>query len=54
MWGGRFAAPPSALLRALNFGTVGWAQLVNVGYLLILGCCGLFLAQRRIAKLLLK
>ncbi len=43
-----------ALLRALNFGTVGWAQLVNVGYLLVLGCCGLFLAQRRIAKLLLK
>ena len=43
-----------ALLRALNFGTVGWAQLVNVGYLLVLGCFGLFLAQRRIAKLLLK
>jgi lipooligosaccharide transport system permease protein len=43
-----------ALLRALNFGTVGWTQLVNVGYLLVLGCCGLFLAQRRIAKLLLK
>jgi lipooligosaccharide transport system permease protein len=43
-----------ALLRALNFGTMGWAQLVNVGYLLVLGSCGLFLAQRRIAKLLLK
>jgi len=43
-----------ALLRALNFGTLGWAQLVNVGYLLVLGCGGLFLAQRRIGKLLLK
>ena len=42
------------LLRALNFGTVGWAQLVDVGYLLVLGSFGLFLAQRRIAKLLLK
>jgi lipooligosaccharide transport system permease protein len=42
------------LLRALNFGVVGWPQLVNVGYLLLLGTCGLFLAQRRIGKLLLK
>ena len=42
------------LLRALNLGTVGWAQLVNVGYLLVLGACGLFVAQRRIGKLLLK
>ena len=30
------------LLRALNFGTVGWAQLVNLSYLLILGAGGLF------------
>jgi len=43
-----------ALLRALNFGTMGWVQLVNVGYLLVLGCCGLVLAQRRIGTLLLK
>jgi lipooligosaccharide transport system permease protein len=42
------------LLRALNFGTVGWAQLVNVAYLLVLGACGLFIAQRRLGKLLLK
>ena len=42
------------LLRALNFGTVGWAQLVNLSYLLVLGAGGLFLAQRRIGKLLLK
>jgi lipooligosaccharide transport system permease protein len=42
------------LLRALNLGTVGWAQLVNVAYLLVLGAGGLFLAQRRLGKLLLK
>ena len=42
------------LLRALNLGTVGWAQLVNVAYLLALGACGLFIAQRRLGKLLLK
>ena len=42
------------LLRALNLGLVGWAQLVNVAYLLVLGTCGLFVAQRRIGKLLLK
>jgi lipooligosaccharide transport system permease protein len=42
------------LLRALNFGTVGWAQLVNVTYLFLLGAGGLFVAQRRIGKLLLK
>jgi lipooligosaccharide transport system permease protein len=42
------------LLRALNLGTVDWSQLVNVAYLLVLGACGLFLAQRRIGKLLLK
>jgi lipooligosaccharide transport system permease protein len=41
-------------LRALNLGTVGWAQLVNVAYLLVLGAGGLFLAQRRLGKLLLK
>ncbi len=43
-----------SLLRALNLGTVGWAQLVNVAYLLVLGACGLFIAQRRLGKLLLK
>jgi lipooligosaccharide transport system permease protein len=42
------------LLRSLNLGTVGWAQLVNLSYLLVLGAGGLFLAQRRIGKLLLK
>jgi lipooligosaccharide transport system permease protein len=42
------------LLRALNLGTVGWAQLVNVAYLIALGACGLLVAQRRIGKLLLR
>jgi lipooligosaccharide transport system permease protein len=42
------------LLRALNLGTIGWEQLVNVGYLALLGAGGLFVAQRRIGKLLLK
>jgi lipooligosaccharide transport system permease protein len=43
------------LLRALNLGIVGGAaQLVNVAYLLVLGAFGLFIAQRRLGKLLLK
>jgi lipooligosaccharide transport system permease protein len=42
------------LLRALNLGTVGWVQAVNVAYLVALGLCGLLIAQRRIGKLLLK
>jgi lipooligosaccharide transport system permease protein len=42
------------LLRALNLGTVGWVQLLNVAYLVALGVCGLLIAQRRIGKLLLK
>jgi lipooligosaccharide transport system permease protein len=42
------------LLRALNLGTVGWVQVVNVAYLVALGVCGLLIAERRIGKLLLK
>jgi lipooligosaccharide transport system permease protein len=42
------------LLRALNLGTMGWAQLVNVVVLVALGTGGLLVAQRRIGKLLLK
>jgi len=42
------------LLRALNLGTVGWVQVVNVAYLVALGLCGLLIAERRIGKLLLK
>jgi lipooligosaccharide transport system permease protein len=41
------------LLRALSLGSVGWAQLVNVLYLVLLGLAGLLVAQRRIARLLL-
>jgi lipooligosaccharide transport system permease protein len=42
------------LLRALNLGTVGWAQLVNIVVLVALGTGGLLVAQRRIGKLLLR
>ena len=42
------------LLRALNLGTVGWPQAVNVAYLAALGLIGLLIAQKRIGKLLLK
>jgi lipooligosaccharide transport system permease protein len=42
------------LLRALNLGTVGWAQLVNIVVLVALGTGGLLVAQGRIGKLLLK
>jgi lipooligosaccharide transport system permease protein len=42
------------LLRALNLGTIGYAQLVNIAYLVALGACGLLIAQRRIGKLLLR
>jgi lipooligosaccharide transport system permease protein len=42
------------LLRALNFGVVDWAQAVDVAYLLALGVIGVYIAQRRVGKLLLK
>jgi lipooligosaccharide transport system permease protein len=42
------------LLRTLNFGTVGWGQAVDVGYLLALGLVGVYIAQRRLARALLK
>jgi lipooligosaccharide transport system permease protein len=42
------------LLRALYLGSVGWAQVVNVLYLVLLGLIGLLVAQRRIGKLLLR
>jgi lipooligosaccharide transport system permease protein len=42
------------LLRALNLGTVGGGQLVNVAVLVFLGAGGLVLAQRRIGRLLLR
>ena len=43
-----------SLLRTLNVGDLGWMQLVNAGYLAVLGLIGLAIAQRRVGKLLLK
>jgi len=42
------------LLRAFNFGTIGWAQAVNMAYLAVLGLAGVYIAQKRIGRLLLK
>jgi lipooligosaccharide transport system permease protein len=42
------------LLRSLTLGTVGWPQLLDAGYLLVLGIAGVYLAQRRLGKALLK
>ena len=43
-----------ALMRALMLGTLGWNQLVNVAYLVLMGLLGLAVTRRRIDKLLLK
>jgi lipooligosaccharide transport system permease protein len=42
------------LLRSLTLGTVGWPQLLDAGYLLVLGAAGVYVAQRRLGKALLK
>ena len=42
------------LVRSLTTGTVGPFQLVNVAYLATMGLVGMFIASRRIDKLLLK
>jgi lipooligosaccharide transport system permease protein len=42
------------LLRSLTLGTVGWPQLLDAGYLLVLGIAGVYIAQRRLGKALLK
>jgi len=42
------------LERAFNLGLIGWAQAVDIAYLLVLGLVGLYIAQRRLGKLLLK
>jgi len=42
------------LLRALNLGLLGWAQAVDIVYLFVLGLIGVYVAQRRVGKLLLK
>ncbi|MFO7573491.1 MAG: ABC transporter permease [Gaiellaceae bacterium] len=43
-----------ALVRALTTGAVGWFQLANVAYLVVLGLVGIVIAGRRIDGLLLK
>ena len=42
------------LERAFNLGLIGWAQGVDIAYLLVLGLSGVYIAQRRVGKLLLK
>jgi lipooligosaccharide transport system permease protein len=43
-----------ALMRGLMLGSVGWYQLVNVAYLVVMGLIGVWIAGRRVHKLLLK
>ena len=43
----------STLIRSLTLGTVGPMNLLNVGYLLLLGGIGIAIARRRMAGLLL-
>jgi lipooligosaccharide transport system permease protein len=42
------------LLRALTLGTVGWATLGHVAYLVVMTVVGLAIADGRLEKLLLK
>jgi lipooligosaccharide transport system permease protein len=42
------------LLRAFNLGVITSAQAVDVAYLAGLGLIGVYVAQRRVGKLLLK
>jgi lipooligosaccharide transport system permease protein len=42
------------LERAFNLGLIGWGQAVDLGYLLVLGVLGVYVAQRRVGRLLLK
>ena len=41
------------LIRSFTLGTVGWTNLVDAGYLVVLGLVGIWLARRRMAGLLL-
>jgi lipooligosaccharide transport system permease protein len=41
------------LLRSLTLGTVGWPQVLDAGYLLVLGAAGVYVAQRWLGKALL-
>ena len=42
-----------SLVRGLMLGSPGWEQVVNVGYLLVVGAIGIHIAGRRVGKLLL-
>ena len=42
------------LLRALAVGSLGWAQAVDVAYLLALGAAGVLVTSRRLQRLLLR
>jgi lipooligosaccharide transport system permease protein len=44
----------AALVRQLTIGAVGWASLVHVAVLVVLGIIGVLVAGRRLEKLLLK
>jgi lipooligosaccharide transport system permease protein len=41
------------LIRSLTLGSVGLSNLVDAGYLILLGVLGLWVARRRMAGLLL-
>jgi lipooligosaccharide transport system permease protein len=43
-----------ALERALTTGTVSWSLLLNALYLTVMGALGMYVASRRLGKLLLK
>jgi lipooligosaccharide transport system permease protein len=43
-----------ALIRALTTGAVGWHLLVHIVYLAAMGALGLYVASRRLGRLLLK
>jgi lipooligosaccharide transport system permease protein len=43
-----------ALERALTTGAVSWTLLINALYLAVMGTAGMYVASRRLGKLLLK
>jgi len=55
-WLIRFLSPlyhATTLIRSLTLGTVAVGNLLDVAYLVVLGCAGILLARRRMAGLLL-
>jgi hypothetical protein len=41
-------------VRGLTIGVVGWSQLIDVIYLLLMGSVFLWIASRRLGRMLLK